>query len=120
MKTLEIYPDMTLMHLQQHFTELFPHLQLELVAEYPESDETLDGRTLYEIAGRGSDSGFLIEGGMRVVELENDFRACFGLTVRINRWSGYAWHDTDDTRHWTLDQQNQKGAEMSGQHSTPK
>ena len=67
-----------------------------------------------ELAGNITHCCFLIEGNMFTADLESDFQECYGLTVRIKRWTGYAWHDTDDTRHWTLEQQNQKGAEVRG------
>lgn len=113
MKTLEIYPNMTLAHLRQHFTEMFPYLELELVADQTESDGDSDRQTMDDLAGSITHCCFLIKGDMSVADLEDNFRACFGLATRINRWSGYAWHDTVDTRHWTLDQQNRKGAAMN-------
>lgn len=112
MKPLEIYPEMTLEHLRKHFSVLFPYLQLELVAEDSVPEKVQRGQTMDELAGTSPHCCFLIEGAMSVADLEADFRECYGLTVRISRWSGYAWHDTDDTRCWSLDQQNDKGAEM--------
>ncbi|MCY7360047.1 MAG: hypothetical protein LH609_21860 [Rudanella sp.] len=114
MKTLEVYPEMTLNQLRHHFTKTFPHLELDLVTDHSKSDKTLDGQTMDELAGAITHCCFLIEGNMFIADLESDFQECYGLAVRIKRWTGYAWHDTDDTRDWTLEQQNQKGAQVSG------
>ncbi len=113
MKTLEVYPEMRLAYLQEHFTKLFPRLELELVAHHSVPEKTLPGQTMDELAGTTTHCCFLIETTLSVADLEDNFQECFGLTVRINRWTGYAWHDTNDTRYWTLGKQNQKGAAVS-------
>jgi len=114
MKTLEVYPEMTLAHLQEHFTQLFPYLQLDLINSDPdhEKDKQMAIQTMDELAGTITHCCFLIEADMSVTDLEDDFRACYGLAMQIKRWTGYAWHDTDETRDWTLDQQNDKGTEL--------
>lgn len=121
MKTLEVYPEMTLAHLQEHFTQLFPYLQLDLVNGDIDhkKEKKMSLHTMDELAGTMTHCCFLIERDMSVADLEDDFRKCYGLTVRIKRWTGYAWHDTDETHDWTLDQQNDKGAEIQT-HSSKK
>lgn len=114
MKPLEVYPELTLAQLYERFNELFPYLQLELVIDRPLSAKAREEQTMDELAGTITHCCFLIEGNLFIADLESDFQECYGLAVRIKRWTGYAWHDTDDTRDWTLDQQNQKGEEVSG------
>ena len=114
MKTLEVYPEMTLAQFYERFKELFPYLQLELVTDRLLTAKAGEEQTMDELAGDITHCCFLIEGNMFIADLESAFQECYGLTVHIKRWTGYAWHDTDDTRHWTLEQQNQKGKEVSG------
>ena len=115
MKTLEVYPSMSLSHLQQRFNDLFPYLRLELSLE---TDEIVNNqKTLDELGHSTTYCCFLIDDTLEVAELEENFSACFGLILRVSRWTGYGWHDTETTRHWTLHQQNQKGAEAA--HLTP-
>ncbi|QIP13724.1 hypothetical protein G8759_14410 [Spirosoma aureum] len=108
MKTLEIYPAMTLVHLQQQFSKLFPSLRIEPLIEHEVPNEL---QTLSDLAGHSVTNCFVLNGSMTINELDALFRECYGLPVRILRWMGYAWHDTDDTSQWTLDQQNQKGTD---------
>lgn len=112
MNPFEVYPAMTLAHLQQHFAEQFPYLRIEPVAARPVPGKNPNDETLTELSGRSSHWCFLVEGDMDVAELKEDFQQCLGLVVRVNRWTGCAWHDTDDTRHWTLAEQNRKAAEL--------
>lgn len=118
MKTVTVFPALPLEHLRQRFSELFPYLQLEVVSVLSAPELAMAGQTINDLCGQKASlyadaNSFLIDGDMPVAELEANFRDCFGLTIQIRRWTGYAWHDTDDTRHWTLNQQNQKGAEAT-------
>ncbi|MCY7360042.1 MAG: hypothetical protein LH609_21835 [Rudanella sp.] len=109
MKTFDVYPTMTLTHLQQCFAERFPCLRMEHtgVKRIPGK---LGEKVTMETLGRGPSSWcFLVEGDMNVAELYANLQECFGLTVRVDRWTGCAWHDTGDTPHQTLEQQNQQG-----------
>jgi hypothetical protein len=114
MTDLEVYPHMTLSMLQQHFSDRFPNLQLQLVR--PDDTSVAGSTTMNELAGHPTHCSFVIDGDMPVAELEATFQTCFGLAVRVKRWSGYAWHDTDDARQWTLDHHNRQ-AEKSTRHS---
>ncbi len=114
MTALEVYPHMTLTMLQQHFTDHFPNLQLELVRS--DGTPVAGSKTMDELAGYPTHCCFVIDGDMPVAELEANFRTCFGVAVRVNRWTGYAWHDTDEARQWTLDHHNRQ-AKKSRRHT---
>ncbi|GAB3560822.1 hypothetical protein GCM10027578_00100 [Spirosoma luteolum] len=98
---LEVYPMMTLPLIRQHFSEQFPYLQLSISAD----------SQLPHPFRQPCYSCFLIEPGMTVAELVDNFRNCFGLTAQVRRWTGASWHDTDDTVNWSLAEQNRKGSE---------
>lgn len=115
MTVLEIYPDLTLRMLQQHFTNHFPYLQIEL-ADGNGRPATTELQTMDELAGYPTHCSFVIDGDMPIAELQDNFRTCFGLDARVNRWTGYAWHDTDDARQWTLDHHNRQ-AEKTNRHA---
>lgn len=49
-----------------------------------------------------------------VSELEILLQYEFGLSLQVLRKSGNLWMETSMTRHWTIRQQNQQGAEIAG------
>lgn len=108
MKTFEVFPTMTLDHLQQCFTNLFPRLRINPVAINPTPKKFWDKETIAALGGGPSHWCFEVEGNMNVAELYASLQECFSLAVRVDRWTGYAWHATDETRHWTLERQNQQ------------
>jgi len=108
MNHLDVYPNMTLVHFQLHFHELFPYLQVEPLASMATSNHS--ELTLGDLAESARHTSFLIDGDMTVAKLETDFRQCMDLTIWVERRMGFTWHDTDSTRHWTLNQQNERGA----------
>lgn len=110
MNAFGVYPAMTLAHLQRRFTEPFPYLRIEPAAGRPAPGKRPDDETLSELSGHASHWCFLVEGDMDVAERKDNLRRCFGLTVRVNRWTGRTWHSTDDTPHWPLAEQNREAA----------
>ncbi|XWW43609.1 hypothetical protein JYG30_12450 [Fibrella sp. USSR17] len=113
MNDLQVYPSMTRARLYQHFTEHFPYLRLHLIRP----EETLEANddelgSALPLPTDAKQARFCITGSMTVSELETNFRRYFGIIVIVYRRMGFAWHDTDDTRHWTLTHQNRKGAQV--------
>lgn len=111
MNEFNIYPDMTWHDLKTQFTQVFPHLKLDLPGPtaQPVTDPqhaTRPGRLVACPALRISDT-------TSVADFERTLQNRFGLRARVSRRMGYTWHDTDSTRHWTLARQNRKGAEVS-------
>ncbi|MBC8152287.1 MAG: hypothetical protein H7Z72_05190 [Bacteroidetes bacterium] len=113
MKTFEVYPTMTLAHLQRCFTDVFPRLRMEHIRTRRRPKTAVDKETIAALGGGPSHWCFVVEGSMNVADLYTSLRECFGLMVRVDRWTGHAWHTTDATRQWTLEQQNQPGAALS-------
>ena len=56
---------------------------------------------------------FALTGDTLVSELEILLQYEFGLPLQIYRKSGNLWLETRMTRHWTIRQQNQQGAEIA-------
>lgn len=111
MKTLEVYPTMTLVHLLQHVHELFPYLQVEPTLVKRTGEKFVDEETINDSSAHPSHCRFLIGAEMTIAEFETKLQECFNQTFHVKRWSGYSWHETDDTRDWTLERHNHKGAE---------
>lgn len=56
---------------------------------------------------------FALTGETLVSELEILLQYEFGLPLQIYRKSGNLWLETRMTRHWTIRQQNEQGAEIA-------
>ncbi len=102
MRSLTLPPDTELLPLQEQFVRLFPNLRID--ASSRDTSPRTSIRDPYALC---------IRGDMTVAELERALNSRFGVQVRIMRWTGYTWYDTDNTRHWTLNRQNQKGEQIS-------
>jgi hypothetical protein len=57
---------------------------------------------------------FALSDDTLVSELEILLQYEFGLSLQVLRKSGNLWMETSMTRHWTIRQQNQQGAEIAG------
>jgi hypothetical protein len=112
----------TLRQVKQEFQEKFLWLKLEFYArghepgegsfERDHLDDTLTVGDARSITAEGEMS---IHGNLKVSSLEQEFQDRYGLNVQVFRRSGEVWLQTTSTDEWTLAEQNEKGAEASGQ-----
>lgn len=109
MEPIWVYPDMKWRELQQVFNNLFPYLQLEITT----SNKLTAERPLITLSRLAVPVSFEIVSNMTVDELELAFQYKMGLPCRVLRRSGYTWLETAYTRRWSLERQNDKGAELS-------
>nr|WP_293834253.1 hypothetical protein [uncultured Arsenicibacter sp.] len=109
MQPIRVYPDMKWRDLQQVFNDLFPYLRLEVES----GNKLFIDRPLAAISRLTVPNSFDIVPDMTVDELEMAFQYKMGLPCRVLRRSGYTWLETAYTRRWSLERQNDKGAELS-------
>ena len=109
MQPIWVHPEMKWQELQQIFNNLFPYLRLEITPSNKLSVE----RPLAAISRLSVPASFEIVPDMTVDELEMAFQYKMGLPCRVLRRSGYTWLETAYTRRWSLERQNDKGAELS-------
>lgn len=106
--------------IQREFNTEFPFLKLEFFDTRSFVRSSAHGKhqlPQHQKLGDGfrqiSDGDIQIENGMKVSELENQFRKQFNLAVQVYRRSGNLWLETAMTDNWTLEQQNNHGMEIT-------
>lgn len=106
--------------IQEEFSSAFPFLKLEFFSRPHKSGGaslkkflTSNGRTLGECRTKHTKGELIIEPDMTVTELEQGFEKKYGLSVQVFRKSGKVWLETTVTDHWTLEEQNKQGEELS-------
>jgi hypothetical protein len=109
MQPIWVYPEMKWRELQQVFNDLFPYLRIEVDT----GNKATADRPLSAISRLAVPNSFEIVPNMTVDELEMAFQYKMGLPCRVLRRSGYTWLETAYTRRWSLERQNDKGAEIS-------
>lgn len=70
---------------------------------------------IHELVDKFKDIQVIITPNMTVKELEMNFKKLLGLTVIVLRKSGNVWLEATATNNWTLEKQNEMGAELSQQ-----
>ena len=107
--------------IQKEFGKLFPYLKIEFLAKphkagAPSSKKIMKhpSKTLAECRTIHNDGMITITPYMRVIDLEQNFRDVYGLSIQVFRKSGNAWLETTVTDGWTLEKQNQQGEMLSG------
>lgn len=104
-----------LKEVQEEFIMTYPFLKIEFFKKEATSpEEKISGE---EMARMGA-KGFLrdrigITDDMKVGELERALEEQAGLPAQVLRKSGNLWMETRMTRHWTLRQQNDHGADIA-------
>ena len=71
------------------------------------------GKTLFECRTVHNSGNITVTPQMTVNELEQSFSDVYGLNAQVFRRSGKAWLETTVTDGWTLEKQNNEGAELS-------
>lgn len=98
--------------LMKGFNTAFPFLRIEI---YRKGEAVSIGHrdfVLFEIANIENPDGFLIDGDMKVNEIESLFKEKLGLEISIFRKMGTSEVETTYTSLWTLNHQNFKGEEI--------
>jgi len=114
---LTLSPNTTLNEVQKEFNALFPNLKLRFFAmQHPDGssspNEEISTDMLLEEARKVHGNGNVsFDPKQTVAKLEGDFRIHFGLNAQVFRQSGKAWLETTTTDSWTLEKQNEYGAE---------
>lgn len=121
---IEINRATKLKMIQEEFQNQFPFLKLEFYSNTHRSGEgstkkhTLNSNlSVGEVSKLGEGKELSIEKSMKVSQLEEAFFKIFGLNVQVFRKSNNLWLQTTITDNWTLEKQNQNGAEMNIQEN---
>ena len=100
------------------FVTTFPYLKLVFYKKSHDhfhgsdkDDEIKEDVKLVTLNKELSEGKVEWKGDMSVDNLESLMEDSFGLHVQVFRKSGDIWLQTSKTDHWTLDSQNQNGAE---------
>jgi hypothetical protein len=106
--------------IQEEFQKMFPYLKLEFFAKpshvggVPSKKEIKhSSKTLGECRAVHTSGLLTVTPQTLVGELEQNFRDNFDLAVQVFRKSGSAWIETSSTDDWTLEHENNTGAEMA-------
>jgi hypothetical protein len=124
---LIIRDEMSVEDLQQQFSSKFPYLKLELFTRRHDTGEGTSKKRMVrkpeknigeyrKIHTRGA---IFFDPKTTVARLEELFETHYGLFVQVFRKSGKAWLETVVTDHWTLEEQNRQGEELSRMHERP-
>lgn len=91
--------------IQSEFNDSYPFLKIEFDQKKNGNSSTKHPAT--------ADDVIEITDATTVVELQKTLWKLFGLATQVFRRSGNIWLETTMTNHWTLQQQNQHGEEIS-------
>lgn len=111
-KKIRIDSETKISELMNGFNIAFPFLRIEI---YRKGEAVSLGHRdfiVFEIANVENPEGFVIEGDMRVSEIESLFLKNLGLEISIFRKMGTSEVETTYTSLWTLNHQNNKGQEI--------
>ena len=113
-----IYQNRSIGDVQRDFTCLYPFLKIDFYKSDGASGSSAKRKHLpnsipLKTAGLNKNGHLELSDAMTVGQLENIFRAEYGLSVQVSRKSGILWLETTMTDSWTLKQQNEHGKELS-------
>jgi hypothetical protein len=104
--------------IQEEFQRKFPNLKLEFYKKGHESGEGSPDKekispenTISQVRTVHKEGDLSIDGHQKVSTLESNFADLYGLNVQVFRRSKGIWLQTITTDHWTLTEQDRKGAE---------
>ncbi|RYG40705.1 MAG: hypothetical protein EOO01_26760 [Chitinophagaceae bacterium] len=115
---LHLTPFKLIHEVQEEFNTIFPFLRLDFYRmqenEARVPVKKLLGKTVsLRTAGLEKEGILHVHEGMTVAELETAFRKKFQLLLQVSRQSGNVWLETTMTDDWSLQQQNEHGAEIT-------
>jgi|LakMenE01Jun11ns_1017448.scaffolds.fasta_scaffold9866558_3 hypothetical protein len=114
---LDINYQTSLNEIQNEFSARFPNLQLRFFllnhpdGSNPAKEELSPLLKLEEVRKVQGNGWVTLEKDQTVAKLEADFRVHFGLNAQVFRRAGKNWLETTSTDSWTLEKQNEFGAE---------
>lgn len=115
---MKINKDTRTNDLNDAFISLFPYLKLSFYKKSHDhfhgsekQDEFKEVVSLGTLNPEMNEGEITWQGEMSVDQLETYFETTFGLHVQVFRKSGDIWLQTSATDHWTLNEQNNHGAE---------
>lgn len=118
--TIEITTDRLIGDIQKDFAYVFPYLKIEFFRKgtrYRQTKERTISLPITQTIGsvfKNNRKGMLtISPVMTVSELEKLCDEQFGISVQVYRRSGTLWLETSMTDSWTMQQQNDRGSEIS-------
>ena len=110
--------------IQAEFTRLFPYLKLEFFSMPHQAGQLTAEkylispvRTIGECRKVHRSGSIAVFPQMSVTQLEREFQHTYGLSVQVFRKSGDTWLETGVTDNWTLEKQNNIGAELADIHN---
>ena len=112
---IHINDKMTILDLQQQFSNVFPFLKLEIFEITHTSNGLSKSRVHPNYKQLGACRKNHIEGTLNfssndpVEKLEKNLWQQFGLSAEVFRKSGYLWIETSLSDTWTLQSQNEEG-----------
>jgi hypothetical protein len=117
---LQINSKQTISDVQQSFRMRFPYLKIAFFRAAHQPGEGTPAQQMYDEQLRISDiasgvinDSLVITGDMKVYEAESLFMERYGLSAQVFRRSGDNWIQTTTTDNRTLNEQNEKGRELS-------
>jgi hypothetical protein len=94
--------------IQRTFNKLYPNLKLEFLNA---SERTFRNTNIDTSGSRSNQSFISLSGDRTIAQLQEDFKNKFNVFIRVMRKTGNMWIETNLTKDWTLEQQNNE-AEM--------
>jgi hypothetical protein len=108
----------TIKEIQDEFRKEFPFLTIEFFKKPHHEHEASEAKDMYphtmkikEISSNPTEGVLEIRKDMTVNELEEILEKKFGLHAQVFRKQRLDWIETTTTDDWTLEKQNQTGAE---------
>ena len=118
--TIEITTDRLIEDVQKDFAYMFPYLRIEFFRKgtrYRQNKEKTISLPVTQTIGsvfKNNRKGKLdITPATTVKELERGCDEQFGIMAQLYRKSGALWLETSMTDNWTMQQQNDRGSEIS-------
>ena len=117
---IQITTDRLIEDVQKDFSYVFPYLKIEFFRKgtrYRQNkDKTISlpvTQTIGSVFKNNRKGNVDITPVMTVRELERNCDDQFGIMVQLYRRSGTLWLETSMTDTWTMEQQNDRGSEIS-------
>ena len=107
---LEITKKTSVSDVKEKFSEHYPGLKLEFYKEKSKDGINKEG-ALDETSNFKKEANISIDKNRTVADFENEFWDATGVAAQVFRQSGNIWLQTTRTDDWTLEKQNEQGAE---------
>jgi hypothetical protein len=118
--TIQLTPERLIEDIQKDFAYVFPYLKIEFFRKGTRYRQTKERtitipitQTLGSVFKNNRRGRLIISESMTVSELEKLCDEQFGISIQVYRRSGTLWLETSMTDGWTIQQQNDRGSEIS-------